>query len=83
MNLMNSRATRRLWAQASLKEKAITVAALTASLALIPEAAEAADSAISPSLKNFLLSIAAGGLVALALIGAVIAVANFNPVKRS
>ena len=34
-----------------------------------------------PSLKNFLLSIAAGGLVALALIGAVFVVANFDPVK--
>ncbi|KAM7510752.1 hypothetical protein LguiB_009627 [Lonicera macranthoides] len=85
MNLINSRsARRRLRAQASLKEKATTAAALMASFALIPaEAAEAADSALTPSLKNFLLSIAAGGLVAFTLLGAVFAVANFDPVKRS
>ncbi|KAM7507435.1 hypothetical protein LguiA_017888 [Lonicera macranthoides] len=84
MNLINSRsARRRLQVQASLKEKAITAAALMASFALIPEAAVAADSGLSPSLKNFLLSIVAGGFVALALAGAVIAVANFDPVKRT
>ncbi|KAK2645260.1 hypothetical protein Ddye_020455 [Dipteronia dyeriana] len=70
---------------ASLKEKtvtALTAAALTASL-VIPEVAEAADSGVSPSLKNFLLSIAAGGVVLTALVGAVLGVANFDPVKRS
>ncbi|KAL3535549.1 hypothetical protein ACH5RR_004010 [Cinchona calisaya] len=69
----------------SLKEKAVTgltAAALTASM-MIPEVAEAADSGISPSLKNFLLSIVAGGVVFAVLAGAVIAVANFDPVKRS
>ncbi|KAM7510751.1 hypothetical protein LguiB_009626 [Lonicera macranthoides] len=82
-NLINSRsARRRLQVQASLKEKAITAAALMASFALIPEAAVAADSGLSPSLKNFLLSIVAGGFVALALAGAVIAVANFDPNSR-
>ncbi|XP_030551896.1 uncharacterized protein LOC115756319 [Rhodamnia argentea] len=68
--------------RASLKEKAITgltAAALTASM-VVPEVAEAA---VSPSLKNFLLSIVAGGVVFGALVGAVIGVANFDPVKRS
>ncbi|CAN1159714.1 hypothetical protein LINPERPRIM_LOCUS22129 [Linum perenne] len=68
---------------ASLKEKAVTgltAAALTASM-VIPDVAEAAE--VSPSLKNFLLSIAAGGAVLTAIIGAIVGVSNFDPVKRS
>ncbi|CAK9328196.1 unnamed protein product [Citrullus colocynthis] len=71
--------------RSSLKEKAvagITAAALTASM-VIPEVAEAAGPGVSPSLKNFLLSIAAGGAVVVAILGAVIGVSNFDPVKRS
>lgn len=70
---------------ASMKEKAIaglSAAALAAAL-VIPDVAEAAQPGISPSLKNFLLSIVAGGVVLSAIGGAVIAVANFDPVKRS
>ncbi|KAK4391851.1 hypothetical protein Sango_1962900 [Sesamum angolense] len=70
--------------RASLKEKAVsglTAAALTASM-VVPDVAEAA-SGVSPSLKNFLLSIVAGGVVLTAIVGAVIGVANFDPVKRS
>lgn len=66
----------------SLKEKAVsglTAAALTASM-MVPDVAEAA---VTPSLKNYLLSIVAGGVVLLAIGGAIIAVANFDPVKRS
>nr|GMD87378.1 Photosystem II PsbX [Ipomoea batatas] len=77
-----SRSGKRLQISASLKEKAITgltAAALTASM-LVPEAAEAA---VSPSLKNFLLSIVAGGVVVAVIVGAVIGVSNFDPVKRS
>ncbi|XP_043700850.1 uncharacterized protein LOC122651509 [Telopea speciosissima] len=77
-----SRANAKLAVQASLNEKAITgltAAALTASM-VIPEVAEAA---VSPSLKNFLLSIVAGGVVLVVIIVAVIGVANFDPVKRS
>ena len=69
--------------QASLKEKAVTgltSAALTASM-MAPDVAEAAE--LSPSLKNFLLSIGAGTVVLGAIFGAVIAVANFDPVKRA
>ncbi|KAJ4708802.1 Photosystem II PsbX [Melia azedarach] len=72
-------------ASSSFKEKAVTgltAAALTASM-VIPEVAEAAGSGVSPSLKNFLLSIVAGGVVLTAIIGAVVGVANFDPVKRS
>ncbi|KAK4602521.1 hypothetical protein RGQ29_011533 [Quercus rubra] len=74
----------RLQVRASLKEKAVTgltAAALTASM-VIPEVAEAAESGVSPSLKNFLLSIVAGGVVLTVIVGAVIGVANFDPVKR-
>ncbi|KMT03615.1 hypothetical protein BVRB_8g192880 [Beta vulgaris subsp. vulgaris] len=69
--------------QASLKEKAITgltAAALTASM-VVPDVAEAAE--LAPSLKNFLLSIVAGGTVLGAIVGVVIAVSNFDPVKRA
>ncbi|PRQ46936.1 putative photosystem II [Rosa chinensis] len=78
-----SRSSGRLEVRASLKEKAvtaITAAALTASM-VVPDVAEAA-SGVSPSLKNFLLSIAAGGTVLIVIIGAVIGVSNFDPVKR-
>ncbi|XP_057420815.1 uncharacterized protein LOC130714862 [Lotus japonicus] len=70
-------------ASSSMKEKVVTgltAAALTAQM-MAPDVAEAAS--VSPSLKNFLLSIAAGGVVAVAIVGAVIGVSNFDPVKRS
>ncbi|XP_061357722.1 uncharacterized protein LOC133302020 [Gastrolobium bilobum] len=68
--------------RASMKEKVVTgltAAALTASM-MVPDVAEAA---VSPSLKNFLLSIVAGGVVLAVIVGAVVGVANFDPVKRS
>ncbi|OVA08367.1 Photosystem II PsbX [Macleaya cordata] len=81
----SSRVNSRLQVKASLKEKAVTgltAAAMTAYM-IIPEVAEAAGSGVSPSLKNFLLSIVAGGVVVGAILGAVIGVSNFDPVKRS
>ncbi|KAK9697920.1 hypothetical protein RND81_08G069700 [Saponaria officinalis] len=68
--------------EASLKEKAVTgltAAALTVSM-MVPDVAEAAE--LPPSLKNLLLSVVAGGVVLTAILGAVIAVSNFDPVKR-
>ncbi|MBF6096316.1 Photosystem II reaction center X protein [Nocardia cyriacigeorgica] len=50
---------------------------------VIPEVAEAAGPGVSPSLKNFLLSIVAGGVVFAAIAGAVVGVSNFDPVRRS
>ncbi|XP_055802020.1 uncharacterized protein LOC129871160 [Solanum dulcamara] len=67
----------------SIKEKAVvglTTGVLTASM-VVPDVAQAA-SGFSPSLKNFLLSIVSGGVVVIAIIGAVIGVSNFDPVKR-
>ncbi|CAN4096497.1 unnamed protein product [Withania somnifera] len=67
----------------SIKEKAVaglSAGVLTASM-VVPDVAHAADS-LTPSLKNFLLSIVSGGVVLLAIIGAVIGVSNFDPVKR-
>ncbi|KAL3642912.1 hypothetical protein CASFOL_013727 [Castilleja foliolosa] len=69
---------------ASFKEKAVvglTAAALTASM-VVPDVAEAA-SGVSPSLNNFLYSIVAGGVVLTAIVGAVVGVSNFDPVKRT
>lgn len=60
----------------------LTAAAMVAAL-VIPEVAEAAQPGLSPSLKNFLLSIVAGGVVIGVIAGAVIAVSNFDPVRRS
>ncbi|PON95949.1 Photosystem II PsbX [Trema orientale] len=86
VELANPKSKAHLQVQASsLKEKAVTgltAAALTASM-VIPEVAEAAGPGVSPSLKNFLLSIVAGGVVLTAIVGAVIGVANFDPVKRT
>ena len=79
------RSHRRIAIQASSSEKAVaglTAAAVAAAL-LIPDVAEAAQPGISPSLKNFLLSIVSGGVVLSAIIGAVIGVSNFDPVKRT
>nr|XP_043628100.1 uncharacterized protein LOC122599627 [Erigeron canadensis] len=68
----------------SLKENAatavVTAAALTASM-VVPEVAQAASS-VTPSLNNFLLSIGAGGVVLGGILGAIIGVSNFDPVKR-
>lgn len=80
----SSKSKAKLQVQASLKEKAITgltAAAMTASM-LVPDVAQAAGNDFSPSLKNFLLSIVAGGVVLAAIFGAVIGVSNFDPVKR-
>ncbi|KAG0503885.1 hypothetical protein HPP92_003957 [Vanilla planifolia] len=60
----------------------LTATALAMAL-LIPDIAEAAQPGFSPSLKNFLLSIVSGGVVLGLLLGAVIGVANFDPVKRT
>ncbi|KAK1287598.1 hypothetical protein QJS10_CPB19g01855 [Acorus calamus] len=70
---------------ASMKEKAVTgltAVALTAAMVL-PDIAEAAQPGVSPSLKNFLFSIVAGGVVLTVIVGAVVGVSNFDPVKRT
>ena len=70
---------------ASVQEKltaGLTAAAVAAAFVL-PEVAEAAGPGLSPSLKNFLLSIVSGGVVFAGIAGAVVAVSNFDPVKRT
>ncbi|KAI3670736.1 hypothetical protein L1987_01210 [Smallanthus sonchifolius] len=69
--------------KSSMKENAVTAlsaAVLTASM-VVPEVAQAA-SGVTPSLNNFLLSIGAGGIVLGGILGAIIGVSNFDPVKR-
>ncbi|KAK9706256.1 hypothetical protein RND81_07G113800 [Saponaria officinalis] len=63
-----------------LKLEAPAAAGLTVAM-MVPQAAEAAE--LVPSLNNFLFSILAGGAVLTAIFGAVIAVSNFDPVKRA
>ncbi|KAL3500844.1 hypothetical protein ACH5RR_039937 [Cinchona calisaya] len=81
----SSKSKSKIQTEASLKEKAIsglTAAVLTASM-IVPDVAQAANSDFSPSLKNFLLSIAVGVVILAALFVAVIGVSNFDPVNRS
>ncbi|KAK4373000.1 hypothetical protein RND71_008384 [Anisodus tanguticus] len=83
-NIVVSKSSKLEISASSLKDKVIsglTAAGLTASM-VVPDVAQAADGG-SPSLKNFLLSIVAGGVVLTAIIGAVVGVSNFDPVKRS
>ncbi|KAF6140565.1 hypothetical protein GIB67_035592 [Kingdonia uniflora] len=70
--------------QASMKEKAVTglTALAFSGFMVMPEVAEAAGPGIPPSLKNLLLSVVAGGTVLAVIIGVVVAVSNFDPVKR-
>ncbi|MCO5575977.1 hypothetical protein L7F22_029784 [Adiantum nelumboides] len=67
-------------------KKEISIAAPAAlavlAAAIIPDMAEAVAPGVSPSLKNLLLSVVAGGVVLVAIGGAVAAVSTFDPVKR-
>lgn len=49
---------------------------------VVPEIAEAAQPGVSDSLRNLLGSVVAGGVVLVALGGAVAGVSTFDPVKR-
>ena len=59
-----------------------TMAILTAAAMIIPDIAEAASPGVSPSLKNLLLSVVAGGVVLVAIGAAVAGVSTFDPVQR-
>lgn len=63
------------------KVAGLTGVALLAA-AVIPEIAEAAQPGISPSLKNLLLSVVAGGTVLTVIAVVVAGVSTFDPVKR-
>ena len=63
------------------KVASLTGLALLAA-AVVPEIAEAAQPGISPSLKNLLLSVVAGGVVVIVLGVVVAGVSTFDPVKR-
>ncbi|KAL3655763.1 hypothetical protein CASFOL_000159 [Castilleja foliolosa] len=72
----------KLRVEASLKERAVAQVTAVAASLVVPEMAQAADS-MTPSLKNFLFSIGAGGIVLAAIAAAVVGVSNFDPVKRT
>ncbi|XP_024376667.1 uncharacterized protein [Physcomitrium patens] len=63
------------------KVVSLTSLALLAA-AVVPEIAEAAQPGVSPSLKNLLLSVVAGGTVLTVIGVAVAGVSTFDPVKR-
>ena len=67
--------------QSDNKVASLTGLALLAA-AVVPEIAEAAQPGVSPSLKNLLLSVVAGGFVLTVLGVAVAGVSTFDPVKR-
>ncbi|CAK9217613.1 unnamed protein product [Sphagnum troendelagicum] len=70
----------------SASQKEQNIAGLTGlallAAAVVPEIAEAAQPGVSASLKNLLFSIVAGGVVLVAIGGAVAGVSTFDPVKR-
>ncbi|KAK4344339.1 hypothetical protein RND71_037433 [Anisodus tanguticus] len=81
--IVTSKSAAKFVVKASIKDKAVaglSAGVLTSSM-VVPDVAQAADG-VSPSLKNFLLSIVSGGVVLIAIIGAVVGVSNFDPVKR-
>jgi len=67
--------------QSNNKIASLTGLALLAA-AVVPELAEAAQPGVSPSLKNLLLSVVAGGSVLTVIGVAVAGVSTFDPVKR-
>jgi Sec-independent protein secretion pathway component TatC len=67
--------------QSDNKVASLTGLALLAA-AVVPEIAEAAQPGVSPSLKNLLLSVVAGGSVLTVIGVAVAGVSTFDPVKR-
>ena len=58
------------------------VAGVTAAAGAAMASPLAAEAAVTPSLKNLLLSVVAGGTVLVGLFGAVTLVAQFDPVNR-
>lgn len=56
-----------------------SVTAATAAMLASPLAAQAE---VTPSLKNLLYSVVAGGIIAFGILGAIALVANFDPVSR-
>jgi hypothetical protein len=76
----------KLGVEASLKEKAVTgltAIALTSAMVILEVAEAAGPAGFSPSLKNFLLKVVSCGVVLSTIVGAVIGIANFDPVKWS
>lgn len=64
----------------STQEK--VAAGVTAAVGAMVASPLAAEAAVTPSLKNLLYSVVAGGTVLVALFGAVTLVAQFDPVNR-
>uniref|UniRef100_A0A7N0ZUP8 Uncharacterized protein n=1 Tax=Kalanchoe fedtschenkoi TaxID=63787 RepID=A0A7N0ZUP8_KALFE len=79
------RARSRLEVRAQLKMGGSLAAGVLSAAVMVPDVAQAVEDASggSASLKNFLLSIAAGGVVLAVILFAVIGVSNFDPVKRN
>ncbi|GBG00095.1 hypothetical protein Rsub_12916 [Raphidocelis subcapitata] len=76
----------RLSVRASAQKQERTMAAVSAGVISGVGAMMAsplvAEAAVTPSLKNFLYSLVAGGVVLAGIAGAITAVSTFDPVKR-
>lgn len=64
------------------KQQAAVSAAVVSAVATAMASPLAAEAAVTPSLRNFLYSLVAGGVVLAGIAVAVTAVSNFDPVKR-
>lgn len=64
------------------KRQVALSAAVTAGVAALMANPLVAEAAVTPSLKNLLNSVIAGGIVLAAIAGAVTAVSAFDPVAR-
>mmetsp|Transcript_34740 Transcript_34740/g.87927 ORF Transcript_34740/g.87927 Transcript_34740/m.87927 type:complete len:105 (-) Transcript_34740:260-574(-) len=73
---------RKMVVRASAQKQAALTAGVVSAVGAAMANPLVAEAAVTPSLKNFLLSLVAGGTVLAAIAGAVTAVSNFDPVKR-
>jgi len=69
--------------KASAKAQTALSAAVVTSVATMMASPLAAEAAVTPSLKNFFLSLVAGATVLGGIALAITAVSNFDPVRRS
>mmetsp|Transcript_2959 Transcript_2959/g.18602 ORF Transcript_2959/g.18602 Transcript_2959/m.18602 type:complete len:86 (+) Transcript_2959:468-725(+) len=82
-NRAATRVSRPVVVRASSEKKHVQVEAATiTALSTVLMAMPAEATSITPSLKNLIGSVVAGGVVLLAIFGAIVGVSNFDKVRR-